>query len=166
MMSGARNAGISYRLRLLEPPFHTSRRLGRWPLSMNTWDVTIGTGVATDSMMLDRSSIDGAAVLLCRSVDQRQTNFCEQLPEGRIAAKADETLVIEKIQHDLVMRLDTNSQVPDRFALVAESSLGLRHIIRRQLPLFIHLFLFRKLCCEQAVLATLCKAIRRRLSHR
>ena len=66
---------------------------------------------------------------LCRSVDRRQANFGEQLHECRIAVKADETLVIAKIQHDLVMRLDANGKVLERFARVAEPSVSLRHKI-------------------------------------
>ena len=110
--------------------------------------------------------ISPVLIFLGGSVDRRQANFGEQLLEGRIAVKADETLVIDKIQHDFVVRLYADGQVPDRFALVAESSLGLRYIVGRQLPLFIQLLLLRNLCCEQAVFPTLGEAFRRRLNHR
>ncbi len=78
-----------------------------------------------DSMMPER----GWLVLLCGSVHRRQANFGKQLLEGRVAVKAAETLVIDKIQHDLVMRLDADGQVLERFARVAEPSVGLRHKI-------------------------------------
>ena len=77
------------------------------------------TGIATTE----------TAETLCGSVDWRQTNFGEQLREGRVAVKAGETLVTAKIQHEFVMRLDADGQVLERFALVAQPSLGLRHKI-------------------------------------
>lgn len=43
--------------------------------------------------------------LLRDSIHRRQANLGEQLLEGWVAVKADETLVIAKIQHELVMRL-------------------------------------------------------------
>jgi hypothetical protein len=64
---------------------------------------------------------------VCRSVDRRQANFGEELPEGRIAVKAAEILVIAKIQHDLAMRLDADGQVLERLARVAEPGVGPRH---------------------------------------
>ena len=66
----------------------------------------------------------------CRSVD-RQTNLGEQLLECRIAAKGRETLVLPKIQHAFVMRLDGECQVLEGFASVCEPSGALRHRIER-----------------------------------
>ncbi len=65
----------------------------------------------------DRSSLRS---FFSVSVDRRQANFSEQLAVGRIAVKPDEHLVIAKIQYDLVMRLDADGQVLERFARVAE----------------------------------------------
>ena len=44
--------------------------------------------------------------------------------------KAGEILVNAKIQYDLVMRLDAEGQVLERFVPVAEPSVSLRHKIR------------------------------------
>ena len=71
-----------------------------------------------------------ALLFVCASVDRRKANFDEQLLEGWVTVKAAENLVSHKIQHELVMRLDADGQVPDRLAPMAESSLGLRNIIR------------------------------------
>jgi hypothetical protein len=86
-------------------------------------------GADTFSNQPDASSDKSSFHFLCRSVDRRQANFGEQLLECRIAVKADETLVIAKIQHDLVMRLHADGQILERFARVAEPSVGLRHKI-------------------------------------
>src|SRR5690348_1494079 len=88
-----------------------------------------------------------------RSVDGRQPNFGEKSPECRIPVKADEALVITKVQHELVMRLDADGQIPDGFAPVAEPGCGLCHKIWRQLSLFVQLPLCQKLRFEQAVFA-------------
>jgi hypothetical protein len=77
-------------------------------------------------MMPERGSTDPRAVFLCRSVDRWQANFSEQLLECRIPVKAGEVLIIAKIEHDLVMRLDADGQILERFARVAEPGVGLR----------------------------------------
>src|SRR5258708_5019020 len=96
----------------------------------------------------ERGSIDPRAVFLCRSVDRRQANFGEQLLECRITVQADETLIIAKIQQDLVMRLEADGQVLERFALVPQPGVSLRHKIGRQLLLLVKPLLFQTLRFE------------------
>src|SRR4029077_5998177 len=64
-----------------------------------------------------------------RSLDRRQAYFGQQLLEDRLAVQPDELLVIAKIQHPLVMRLDADGEIPDCLALVAQPGLGLCHKI-------------------------------------
>src|SRR5438309_505625 len=73
-----------------------------------------------------------------------------------------ETLVNDKVQHEFVMRLDADSQVLERVALVAEKSFALRHEIRGQQSLLIQLPLFQELGFEQAAFATLGESLRHR----